>query len=252
MYQEIRKLLPNLHYLYAFDNKGFPYGQKSASEIIKCIISIVNAISQRFQLSLVVIACNSASIVSLPFLRKHFTFPIVGVVPAIKPATCLTRNGVIGLLATHGTVKSNYIQQLITQFAHECKIEMLSSSKLVELAEAKLHGEIINLADIREIIKPWLCMQVSPDTIVLGCTHFPLLRHELQSILSDKIQLVDSGTAIARRIGSLLKYNKSKKKPFSKENIAFCTRMDNNTMQLVPVLQYYGFHCLKKLIICNY
>ena len=103
---------------------------------------------QRVPLALVVIACNSASTVSLPALRQRFEFP-VGVVPAIKPAARLTRNGVVGLLATRGTVKRPYTHELVAQFARECKIEMLGSAELVELAEAKLHGETVSLDDVR-------------------------------------------------------------------------------------------------------
>nr|MDQ6119739.1 glutamate racemase [Klebsiella pneumoniae subsp. pneumoniae] len=127
-------------------------------------------------LALAVIACNTASTVSLPALREKFAFPVVGVVPAIKPAARLTANGIVGLLATRGTVKRPYTRELIDRFANECRIEMLGSAELVELAEAKLHGEPVPLEELRRILRPWLRMQEPPDTVVLGCTHFPLYR----------------------------------------------------------------------------
>ncbi len=107
---------------------------------------------------------------------KSSAFPVVGVVPAIKPAARLTANGIVGLLATRGTVKRPYTRELIDRFANECRIEMLGSAELVELAEAKLHGEPVPLEELRRILRPWLRMQEPPDTVVLGCTHFPLYR----------------------------------------------------------------------------
>ncbi|MDI9223488.1 glutamate racemase [Pantoea sp. EA-12] len=248
VYDEVRQLLPDLHYLYAFDNECFPYGEKSEDFIVDRVVAVVNAITQRFPLALVIIACNSASTVSLPALRERFEFPVVGVVPAIKPAARLTRNGVVGLLATRGTVKRPYTHELVAQFARECKIEMLGSAELVELAEAKLHGEEVELSDVRRAVQPWLRMKEPPDTVVLGCTHFPLLRDELQMVLPEGTRLVDSGAAIARRTVWLLEHE-APHAVSSGQNMAFCTRMDDEVMQLSPVLQRYGFPLLEKLAI---
>lgn len=248
VYDEVRQLLPGLHYLYAFDNAGFPYGEKSEEYIVERVVAVVEAIVQRVPLALVVIACNSASTVSLPALRQRFEFPVVGVVPAIKPAARLTRNGVVGLLATRGTVKRPYTHELVAQFARECKIEMLGSAELVELAEAKLHGETVSLDDVRRAVQPWLRMKEPPDTVVLGCTHFPLLREELQQVLPDGTRLVDSGAAIARRTAWLLEHEAPQARS-SGQNVAFCTRMDDEVVQLSPVLQRYGFPLLEKLAI---
>ncbi|VFS68333.1 Glutamate racemase [Kluyvera cryocrescens] len=100
VYDEIRHLLPDLHYIYAFDNVAFPYGEKSEEFIVERVLEIVTAVQQRYPLALAVIACNTASTVSLPALREKFAFPVVGVVPAIKPAARLSANRIIGLLAT--------------------------------------------------------------------------------------------------------------------------------------------------------
>ncbi|WP_017348785.1 glutamate racemase [Pantoea sp. A4] len=248
VYEEVRQLLPNLHYLYAFDNEGFPYGEKSEEYIVDRVVAIVTAIVQRFPLSLVIIACNSASTVTLPALRARFDFPVVGVVPAIKPAARLTRNGVVGLLATRGTVKRPYTHELVAQFARECKIEMLGSAELVELAEAKLHGEEIDKEAVRHAVQPWLRMNEPPDTVVLGCTHFPLLRDELQQVLPEGTRLVDSGAAIARRTVWLLEHE-SPETFSSAQNLALCTRMDEEALKLSPVLQRYGFPLLEKVAI---
>jgi len=248
VYDEVRQLLPDLHYLYAFDNEGFPYGEKSETYIVERVVAIVTAITQHFPLALVIIACNSASTVSLPALRARFAFPVVGVVPAIKPAARLTRNGVVGLLATRGTVKRPYTHELVRQFAHECHIEMLGSAELVELAEAKLQGNAISLDDVRRTVQPWLRMKEPPDTVVLGCTHFPLLRDELQQVLPEGTRLVDSGAAIARRTVWLLEHD-APEAFSSAANMAFCTRMDEEAVQLSAVLQRYGFPLLEKLAV---
>ena len=122
----------------------------------------------------------------------------MGVVPAIKPAARLTANGIVGLLATRGTVKRPYTRELIDRFANECQIAMLGSAELVEMAEAKLHGETVSLEELRRILRPWLRMPEPPDTVVLGCTHFPLAGRAIRSA-SGGTRLVDSGAAIARR-----------------------------------------------------
>ncbi len=166
-------------------------------------------------------------------------------VPAIKPAARLTANGIVGLLATRGTVKRPYTRELIDRFANECRIEMLGSAELVELAEAKLHGEPVPLEELRRILRPWLRMQEPPDTVVLGCTHFPLYRRSC-SAFCRKARLIDSGAAIARRTARLLEHEAPDAKS-SDENKAFCMALTAETEQLLPVLRRYGFSTLEKL-----
>ncbi|ARJ42047.1 glutamate racemase [Pantoea alhagi] len=248
VYDEVRQLLPDLHYLYAFDNVAFPYGEKSEEFIVDRVVAIVEAVTRRYPLSMVIVACNTASTVSLPALRAHFAFPVVGVVPAIKPAARLTRNGIVGLLATRATVRRSYTRELVAQFASECKTEMLGSAELVELAEMKLHGQTIPLETIRRILQPWLRMSEPPDTVVLGCTHFPLLAEELQAVLPEGTRLIDSGAAIARRTVWLLEHE-APNACSSDANLAFCMEMKPETVQLTPVLQRYGFEKLEKLAL---
>lgn len=248
VYDEIRRLLPDLHYLYAFDNVAFPYGEKSEAFIVERVVAIVEAVTRRYPLALVVIACNSASTVTLPALRERFEFPVVGVVPAIKPAARLTRNGIVGLLATRGTVNRPYTHELVARFASECKTEMLGSADLVELAEAKLHGKPVPVEEVKRILQPWLRMKEPPDTVVLGCTHFPLISKELQQVLPEGTRLIDSGAAIARRTVWLLE-NESPKALSDDENIAYCMDITEQVVQLMPVLQRYGFTKLEKLAL---
>lgn len=246
VYDEIRKLLPDLHYIYAFDNEAFPYGEKPQQFIIERVVEIVTAIQLRHQLALVVIACNTASTISLPALRARFTFPVVGVVPAVKPAAKLTRNGVVGLLATRATVQRPYTHELIARFANDCQILSLGSSELVELAEAKLQGEAISIADLQKLLRPWLRLPEPPDTVVLGCTHFPLLAEELQMALPDGTRLVDSGAAIARRTVWLIA-NLENPTCSTEKNLVYCLTITPKVATLWPVLQRYGFFSLEKL-----
>ncbi|WP_367680586.1 glutamate racemase [Candidatus Fukatsuia anoeciicola] len=247
VYKHIQRLLPNLHYIYTFDNFAFPYGEKSEEFIITRVLKIIAVIHQYHTLTLVVIACNTASIISLPTLRTCFSFPIIGVVPAIKPAVLLTRNKIIGLLATKVTIACSYTQDLIKRFASGCKVRQLWSSELVKLAEAKLHGTMVSIDMLKDILIPWINKKKLPDTIVLGCTHFPLLIEELIQILPQGIQIIDSGAAIARRTFLLL--SSFNKKISTKENIAYCLVKNTNTDLLLPILQQYGFTKIKILSI---
>jgi len=154
---------------------------------------------------LIVIACNSASTIALEGLRKHFSIPIVGVVPAIKPATRITNNNVIGLLATPATIDRVYTTQLISEFAAGKTVLRIGSTRLVQLAEDKLIGKTLLIDDFKAVLAPWLDNQENmPDTLVLGCTHFPLIKTEIAACFSRPIRLVDSGKAIALRVKQLL------------------------------------------------
>ncbi len=251
IYEEVRQLLPDLHYIYVFDNEAFPYGEKPEAFIVQRVVEIVAAAERLHALDMVIVACNTASTISLPALRERFACPIVGVVPAIKPAAKLTRNGIVGLLATRATVQRGYTHDLIAKFAADCNIITLGSAELVELAEAKLHGESIALPVLQKILRPWLMLPEPPDTVVLGCTHFPLLAEELKAVLPDGTRLVDSGSAIAKRAAWLIAHEISTGPQATalgdKVNIAYCLSATPQAMELVPVLQRYGFASLEKL-----
>ncbi|MBT0730291.1 glutamate racemase [Rosenbergiella nectarea] len=246
VYDEIAKLLPAARYLYVFDNAGFPYGTKEESFIIERVVQITQQMADAYPIDLAVIACNTASTITLPRLRETFSFPVIGVVPAIKPAAQLTRNGVIGLLATQGTIRREYTYGLIKQFATDCQIEMLGASSLVELAERKLHRQEVSLNEVREAVMPWLRLPIVPDTIILGCTHFPLLKEELQQVFPRETIFVDSGIAIARRAVFLLK-DYALAAMSQPSNVAFCTLEDEKSALLLPVLRQFRFEKLENL-----
>ncbi|MCF1958570.1 glutamate racemase, partial [Escherichia coli] len=146
------------------------------------------------------------------------------------------------------TVKRPYTHELIERFATDCKVHSLGSAELVELAERKLHGEAVSLDELRKILTPWLKMKEPPDTVVLGCTHFPLLADELLSVLPDGTRIIDSGAAIARRTAWLV-VNQAKIKGSNEINFAYCLKEDENSELLKPVLAGFGFESLRKLAL---
>jgi glutamate racemase len=199
---EIRKQLPQQACCYLFDNARLPYGELSEEELISGCVELVAQLVQRVDAAIVVIACNTASTLVLPALRARLNIPVVGVVPAVKPAARLSRKKHIGLLATPGTIKRPYTHELIESFASDCKVELFGSSELVMMAERKAAREDIDLRHLANILAPIVNADI--DVLVLGCTHFPMLRAELETILGKGVSLLDSGEAIANRVVSQL------------------------------------------------
>lgn len=226
---ELRRALPNLVITYASDNGFFPYGTKTEEALIARVDRVLRALVTEARPDIIVVACNTASTVALPSVRAHFDIPIVGVVPAIKPAAQLSLSKVIALLGTPGTVRRPYTQQLIRDFAGDCDVILVGSRELVELAERKLRGKDIEHARVREALAPLLDSPLYPqaDTVVLACTHFPLIRGELARALGRPLNWVDSGEAIARRVAQLLSQSplSASKRPGEHRSIFTC----NNT-----------------------
>lgn len=167
VYREIKAALPQVHYLYCFDNAFFPYSEKSEQAIIDRTLSICRTINEQYPIDIIVIGCNTASTVVLPALRAVFNCPVVGTVPAIKPAAAISRTKTIGLLATKGTVKRPYVDDLIKNYANDCKVERIGSTKLPEIAEQKIYGYSVDLIAVRHEVKAWLDNK-ELDTVILG------------------------------------------------------------------------------------
>jgi len=244
--------MPGLPLVYACDNAAFPYGQKSEAWLKNRVISVVAGLIKEVQPSLIVLACNTASTLTLPDLRKNFDLPVVGVVPAIKPAALITRSGYLGLLATCGTVNRPYTEKLMNEFAADCKIIKVGSNRLVELAEVYLAGGQLADQDLLEILQPLLA-EPRLDTVILGCTHFPLLQAHLARVAEQAgaapWQWIDSGAAIARRVVQLLNNagytNPSIPKTFT-ANCWLTAPLAANS-QLPQALHLFGFTSLKQL-----
>jgi len=196
-----RALLPTAPIVYVADSAGYPYGTKSEEEIASRVPPLLGRLVQRFQPRLVVIACNTACTIALDHVRGELDIPVVGTVPAIKPAAEITQTKAIGVLGTEATIRQPYVDDLTRRFASDCTVVRRGSPELVAIAEAKLAGEAISVDEVRAAAAPLFAGPDGQriDTVVLACTHFPLLREELEKAFPGR-QWVDGGAGIARRI----------------------------------------------------
>jgi glutamate racemase len=204
--EPIRALLPGIAVIYAADNAGFPYGTKTEAEIASRVPALLGRLVERYRPRLVVIACNTASTIALAPVRAALDLPVVGTVPAIKPAAEASRSRVIGVLGTAATVRQPYVDRLSAEFAADCTVLRHGSSRLVELAEAKLRGIAPDPVAVAHELAGLLDQPSGDrlDTVVLACTHFPLLAGELAAASPRPLHFVDGAQGIARRVAYLL------------------------------------------------
>jgi len=202
---ELRKVLPQAPVIYAADIAGLPYGAKSEAEIAARVCGLLGRMAERWQPRLICIACNTASTIALGMVREVLEIPVVGTVPAIKPAAALTQTGVIGLLGTEATIRQAYVDRLEAEFAAGKTLLRHAAPALVEAAEARLRGEPVAPATIAAALAGLRAMPGSEriDTVVLACTHFPLLEPELRAALGNDVRFVHGAEGIARRIDQL-------------------------------------------------
>lgn len=199
-----RSLLPNAPIVYVADNAGYPYGKRSEQEIASRVPALLGRLVERFHPRLAVIACNTASTIALDHVRSALDLPVVGTVPAIKPAAEMSKTRVIGVLGTEATVRQPYVDNLAAEFASDCTIIRHGSPELVDLAEAKLAGDAVSVEAVRAAAQPMFDKSGGDriDVGVLACTHFPLLRDELGQAFPG-VEWIDGGPGIARRIAWL-------------------------------------------------
>jgi len=201
----IRARLPAASIVYAADNGGYPYGTKSEAEIAARVPALLGRLAERYKPRLIVIACNTASTIALAHVRGTLDVPVVGTVPAIKPAALASKSRVIGVLGTEATVRQAYVDNLVAEFASDCTVIRHGSARLVNIAEAKLRGIAPDAAEMRGIMAGVYSAPdgAMVDQLVLACTHFPLLSAEIATASPPGITLVDSGAGIARRTAFL-------------------------------------------------
>lgn len=206
--QSILAQQTNLQIIYFADSAYFPYGLLPEETLRARLNVIVKSMLEQYRPKLVVLACNTVSTLVLPELRRMFDIPFVGVVPAIKPAANYTKTNRIGLLATPATVVRPYTEQLIQDHAAACEVIKVGTSELVLEAEKLLNGDQVDLDVLESVLAPFRLHvnQTAIDTVVLGCTHFPLLTEYLSECMPH-IKWVDSGDAIANRVTHLLQEN---------------------------------------------
>jgi glutamate racemase len=236
---EVRKVLPDAPVIYAADNGGLPYGTKSEAEVAARVCGLLGRMSERYKPRLICIACNTASTIALGMVRDVLNVPIVGTVPAIKPAAEQTRSGVIGLLGTAATIRQPYVDRLSAEFASDKTVLRFGAGELVGAAEAKLRGLPVDPAVIARAAAG---LRDQPggadiDTVVLACTHFPLLEEELGAAFGPGVRFVDGAKGIARRIAHL-----TQGQPFerTRADFALFTRQDDSLAKLTPALAQSG------------
>ncbi|QLC23425.1 glutamate racemase [Parasphingopyxis sp. CP4] len=203
--EPVRALLPHAPIAYALDQAGFPYGQKPEAELAARVPALLGRLVEHVDARLAVIACNTASVIALEPVRTALAIPIVGTVPAIKPAAALSETRTIGVLGTESTVRQPYVDNLSREFAADCTVIRHGSHRLVALAEQKLRGQTAPASDYAAVLDGLFSQAGGEniDTIVLACTHFPLIEEELAAAAPRPVRFVHGGDGIARRVAHL-------------------------------------------------
>lgn len=235
----LRQVLPDAPVIYAADNAGLPYGSKTEAQIAARVAGLLGRMTERFAPRLVCIACNTASTIALASVREVLEVPVVGTVPAIKPAAFLSRSGTFGLLGTAATVRQEYVDRLEREFAQGKHLIRHAAPDLVGAAEQKLRGEPVDPAIFEHAARGLLDQSggAQIDTVVLACTHFSLLTDELALAFGPGVRFVDGSDGIARRIVSLTAGQTFAR---SAPDFALFTRNDDGVSRLSPALARRG------------
>ncbi len=201
----LRAQLPQAPVIYAADTAGLPYGEKTEAEVAARVAGLLGRLAERYHPRLICIACNTASTIALGMVRDVLETPIVGTVPAIKPAAGMTRSGTIGLLGTAATIRQAYVDKLEAEFANGNRLLRHAAPELVAAAECKLRGETPDPAVFERAAAGLLEQNGGGeiDTVVLACTHFPLVQDELAKAFGKNVEFIDGAQGIARRIAYL-------------------------------------------------
>ena len=208
---ELKKLLPQASCVYVGDTIHFPYGEREIEDIRQLSIELTAKCAEKFNPKVIVVACNTISVSALDVLRKNFSVPFVGTVPAIKLAASLTKNNCIGLLATRHTVNDAYTEDLIAKFAKNCTVVRRGDAELVSFIEHNLFTA--SYEERCSAVTPAVefFRQYGADSIVLACTHFIHLQKEFQDVAGNQIQVIDSRDGVARQAVRVLSEIKKEK-----------------------------------------
>jgi glutamate racemase len=206
VFREIAAVRPGAAYVYLADDVRFPYGEIAEDELIRRVVEVIGGAISTHRPDLVVIACKTASTLTLKELRAQFQVPFVGTVPAIKPACSQSKSKQVSVLGTRATVSREYTRGLIREFAQGCNVTLVGSARLAGQAEAELNGTPADDRDIAGEIAACFVEQdgVRTDTVVLACTHYPLLIARLKALAPWPVAWIDPAPAIARRVVGLL------------------------------------------------
>jgi len=247
VFREVFAARPDARFVYLADDAAFPYGVMPEEVLVARVTSVIGEAIARHEPDLAVIACNTASTLTLKELRARFAVPFVGTVPAIKPACAQSTSKRVAVLGTQATVTREYTRALIREFAEDCEVVLVGSPRLAAFAEAELAGEPAADADIAAEIAPCFVdrQDKRTDTVVLACTHYPLLLARFRKLAPWPVQWLDPARAIARRVVDLLHTRASAAKPPPAPVIAF-TSGRAVSPNLIEALAGYGFAWTKQ------
>lgn len=240
-----RLLLPDAPIVYAADFAGLPYGEKSEAEIAARVPALLGRLVERYRPRLITIACNTASTIALPQIRAALDLPVVGTVPAIKPASEVSKSRVIGVLGTEATVRQPYVTNLAREYASDATIIRFGAPELVRAAEMKLRGETPDPAIFERAVAGLTSQQrgIPIDTVVLACTHFPLVQDELATAFGRPVAFVHGAEGIARRIAYL-----TRGQTFAGNGLRFvATGPASGVEPYIPALKVRGFSAFDTL-----
>jgi len=242
-----RRLLPQAPLVYVADSAGFPYGTRTEGEIAARVPTLLGRLAERYHPRLIVIACNTASTIALAPVRAALDLPVVGTVPAIKPAALASRTRAIGVLGTEATVRQPYVDRLAAEFAADCLVLRHGSADLVDAAEAHLRGEPVASGRYAAALAGLLEQPGGDriDTVVLACTHFPLVADALAAAAPRPLTLIDGSDGIARRVAHLVDGQHWPDTP-GKGRAVF-TRRDARADALAPALAAHGLAHIETL-----
>jgi len=205
VYREVAAARPAANFVYVADDAAFPYGGVAEEALVTRVVALMGELISTHRPDLIVIACNTASTIVLPELRKRYALPFVGTVPAIKPACAGSVTRRVSVLGTEATVAREYTRTLIRDYAGDCEVTLVGSKALAGYAEAELHGAPVSDEALRAELMP--CFRddgARTDTVVLACTHYPLLIERLRELAPWPVNFLDPAPAIARRVVDLL------------------------------------------------
>ena len=236
----LKKAAPHAPIVYAADFAGLPYGSKTEAEIAARVPALLGRLVERYRPRLVTIACNTASTIALPAVRAALDIPVVGTVPAVKPAAEQTRSGVIGLIGTQATIRQTYIDNLLHEHGRGATLIRIAAPELVEAAERKLRGQTNDTAVFAGVIGRLLAAPDAEgmDIVVLACTHFPLLTAELAGAAPLGLRFIDGADGIARRILHLCETDFADAAPA--DGLFVSTGSDKDASRYADALLPYG------------
>jgi glutamate racemase len=199
-----RERLPDERFIYIADRLHYPYGERTTAEIQALVLAVFGRAAERFRPKLAVIACNTASVAALDRLRQAFRLPFVGVVPAVKPAAAFTHNHRIGVLATPQTVKNDYLDGLIRDFADGCEVKRIPAPRLRDFVETRLFDA--TAAEKAEVIGEAAdsVRASGADVVVLACTHYLHVTSELAEAFGADVRLIDSREGVVNQLERVL------------------------------------------------